>query len=575
MTSATGGFMKRNRREPRLRNGNSGTEKKLSFFEKLSFSSFTEPDLPTYVLSIIKNEGDSLRVSFYPKNVTISHYEIQPFDKRAVDKICSELSEELDKANRGFGKKSILKYLKKKGTELSDLLLTETVKDGLKKCKSKHLIISLDDQVVHIPWELLCINRKLLCHSFNVGRTVQTSHLSPPDHDEDIELSKILIIANPTNDLPESETEGEAVKAIAKKYNKDVSVRNDMTVEDIHEIIGDYDIVHFAGHAVYKPYNPAESGWKFSEEDDGILSAEAVHKMKDSEKIDAMPYLVFSNACESAKERWDAPSVATFGLANAFLLSGVNHYIGTLWKVQDEHSSQFAAKFYDNLFSGKSIGESLKLARSESVRGGDVNACWTSYVLYGDPTTEYEERSETIWDKILEIIKNYGNYFLVGLTISAVIYAFMVGYYYTSSYNGRPTVGVEISNAFVPYLSQGKDFFAATVIEKNILKYQCITLVDRLTVEKIIKEQKLRGIPWYNIKPGILPAKYLLYLSVDKSSGEEYVVMRLRESSSKIIDIFHEPLESDKLMLKQQERLVSELSKCLTKLCEEHKKEEK
>jgi len=568
--------MKRNKRGSRsLRDGNSGTEKKLSFSPFIK----PEPYLPTYVLSIIKINENSLRISFYPENSVvrvISHYETQSFDKNSVENICSEISEELDNANRGIGEKSVLKYLKNKGKELANLLLTEAVKESLKNCKSNsNLILSLDDQVVHIPWELLCINEKLLCHSFNVGRTVQSIQLPPPKPSEYVRLSKILIIVNPTDDLPESETEGEAVKAIAEKYNKDVSVRNDMTVEDIQEIIGYYDIVHFAGHAVYNPDNPGKSGWKFSDEGKGILSAEAVHKMKDSEKIDAMPYLVFSNACESAKERCDATSVATFGLANAFLLAGVNHYIGTLWKVQDENSSQFAAKFYDNLFSGKSIGESLRRARKESVRGGDVNACWTSYVLYGDPTTEYENPPKTIWDKILEIIKNYGNYFLVGLTTAVVIFALMVGYYYTPTYDGKLTIGVEIADAFVPYLSQGKDFFAATVIEKNILEYPCIILVDRLTVEKIIKEQELRKIPWYKIDPGILPAKYLLYLSVEKEKGVEYVVMRLRESSSKIIDIFHEPLESEKLLLKQQDKLVAELSKCLTKLCEEHKKKEK
>lgn len=52
--------------------------------------------------------------------------------------------------------------------------------------------------------------------------------------------------------------------------------------------------------------------------------------------------------------------------------------------------------------------------------------------------------------------------------------------------------------------------------------------------------------------------------------------MQLRDAGTGIIvDIFHEQLENYKLMLVQQERLVRELSKSLTKLCKEHKKEEK
>ena len=79
-----------------------------------------------------------------------------------------------------------------------------------------------------------------------------------------------------------------------------------------------------------------------------------------------------------------------YGMANAFLLSGVRHYIGTVWEVQDEPSAAFAVSFYKALLDGQSVGESLYRARRLTAsRFGEQSLIWASYILYGDPTTRY------------------------------------------------------------------------------------------------------------------------------------------------------------------------------------------
>ncbi len=104
-----------------------------------------------------------------------------------------------------------------------------------------------------------------------------------------------------------------------------------------------------------------------------------------------MPVLVFSNACFSGRtQEWQIKEVfekEVYGLANAFLHSGVSHYIGTFWEILDSPSSLFAIEFYRTLTRNASVGKALREARLKLIeRMGKNNIIWASYMLYGDPT---------------------------------------------------------------------------------------------------------------------------------------------------------------------------------------------
>ena len=76
-----------------------------------------------------------------------------------------------------------------------------------------------------------------------------------------------------------------------------------------------------------------------------------------------------------------------FGLANAFLLSGVQHYIGTFWEIPDEAGSYFAICFYKSIAEGVSVGEAVRIARRELIN------------KYGEDHVEYQiEHSTTRYD---------------------------------------------------------------------------------------------------------------------------------------------------------------------------------
>ncbi|HNT34674.1 MAG TPA: CHAT domain-containing protein, partial [bacterium] len=129
---------------------------------------------------------------------------------------------------------------------------------------------------------------------------------------------------------------------------------------------------------------PERSGWRV---EDGKWTALDVRQMAESKAL--LPLIVFANACQSGRTEDWGKEEHLYGLARAYLLAGVQHYIGTLWDILDVPGSEFAAVFYDSLLEGQTIGTAIREARRKmSQSHGEKSLIWASYVLYGDPTAQ-------------------------------------------------------------------------------------------------------------------------------------------------------------------------------------------
>ena len=207
---------------------------------------------------------------------------------------------------------------------------------------------------------------------------------------------RMMIIADPTGDLKGAYAEGSQIRDHMAQYKNIINVTlrsQDMTSSFLKKKMKFFDMIHFAGHADYDKDSPEKNGWRLAE---SSLSARDIMNLTGSVM---MPTLIFSNACQSARtEEWtleDQYQNEIFGLANAFLLAGVKHYVGTFWEILDEFSSRFALEFYRQLFSGKTTGEALRDSRRYLIQEyGEENIVWASYLLYGDPTSNYTDQIE-------------------------------------------------------------------------------------------------------------------------------------------------------------------------------------
>ncbi len=164
---------------------------------------------------------------------------------------------------------------------------------------------------------------------------------------------------------------------------------------------GTFDIIHYAGHAVFNEEDPESSAWLLS---DGLLRAREIRNTL--AWCDSPPWLVYANACEAGMDSGTSSKVYqgdVFGLATAFINQGVSAYIAPLWPVNDLVAAQMALDFYRGLVMDRlSLGESLRQAKErvkqdlfpveESPQlqplAANVALSWASFVLFGDPTPQ-------------------------------------------------------------------------------------------------------------------------------------------------------------------------------------------
>lgn len=317
---------------------------------------------------------------------TLSHKAYLPYDEARILAASRELIAVLTRGNRQRKlTEACLHDLRTIGEELYRQLIPEAAREDLAEADGRPVLLEVDESLVPVPWELLYDGQRFLCRRFDLGRAVSTPQPRRAQGARRMgRPARVLVIcSDPRGDLEAVAHEGQAIVDELDPH-PDVKVRivSGRTVDDVRKVVKDYDVVHFAGHADYDRADPEASGWHLA---DGKLAARDVAALAGGRP---MPLVVFSNACQSSHEtHWRADDPGrVFGLANAFLLSGVKFYVGTQWEIVDAQSHAFARVFYAELARGRSMGNAVRRAREAViVAEGEGGLGWAGYVLYGDP----------------------------------------------------------------------------------------------------------------------------------------------------------------------------------------------
>ncbi|MFT4250867.1 MAG: CHAT domain-containing protein [Caulobacter sp.] len=284
------------------------------------------------------------------------------------------------------------------GVQLGKLVLSEPVRQVLAQNLQSPMVLVHDAGASRIPWEILQVGGAFPALGGGLSHRFEAENLSIAKWLTGRQAAaglNVLLIVNPTKDLAGAEREGDRIKAILGDLGGAVKLtviegdeaRYDRILKCLRS--GEFDVVHYAGHAFFDPVEPSRSG---------ILCAERhVLSGADLAGISNLPSLMFFNACEAARVRkleGDPPPPRNeqirrnVGFAEALLRGGVKNYVGTYWPVGDDAAKTFATTFYPELLAGREIGEALKKARL-AVRGGKNGAAgsndWADYIHYGDP----------------------------------------------------------------------------------------------------------------------------------------------------------------------------------------------
>jgi CHAT domain-containing protein len=208
---------------------------------------------------------------------------------------------------------------------------------------------------------------------------------------------KVLLVVNPTADLPGAQKEGDTVhKLFSERTDTDV-VRLERAQATRKALLaeltsGRYDLVHYAGHAFFDAELPARSGL-LCHNDEPLTGV-------DLASIGNLPKLVFFNACESGRVRRRRPNQPPragkkqarpskpdlrrerIAPAEAYLRGGVANFIGTYWPVGDSAAEMFSKRFYEELLKGETLGDAVLRARRDVHAIQSVD--WSDYIHYGD-----------------------------------------------------------------------------------------------------------------------------------------------------------------------------------------------
>ncbi|MBZ0167164.1 MAG: CHAT domain-containing protein [Candidatus Omnitrophica bacterium] len=330
-----------------------------------------------------------IQISLYGDGATIRRYYQVKISLKEIAQLCADIIDLLNQSAEA-GKKApyIAANLQKTGQLLFDQLLPDAVKDGLAATKANTLTLVLDDRLAEVPWELLFDGQQFLSLRFNIGRILKTTEdISPCPARKTKFPQKMLILADPTNNLPAARVEAMVVGDVIEKKPDWVHLSSKVIGISrlyLKKNMRGFDALHYAGHARYDAKNAKNSGWLLN---DGTLTVSDIRQMAAAAPF---PALVFSNSCDSAMAKTgyidQTMEKKCLGLATAFLASGTRYFIGSLWKLSDEAALFFAREFYKQLLQGRAIGEAVRRARTYLIRNyGTGNIAWASYVLYGDP----------------------------------------------------------------------------------------------------------------------------------------------------------------------------------------------
>jgi hypothetical protein len=275
------------------------------------------------------------------------------------------------------------------GSGLAQLLLPESVREGLAAMQPRPVVVVHDGEGSRIPWETLRagdvhpaleggLTRRYASDTLTVARW--NEHRAPGSR------LQVLMVVDPTLDLPGAADEGAALGRLLRAGGAEVELLSGAAATRrtlLREFgSGRHDVLHFAGHGFFDAGDPGSSGL--------VCSGREILRGADLDGLGHLPALVFFNACEAARVRKPRRPVAgrlfafrrSTSVAEAFLGGGVANFIGTHWPVGDQAALVFSTSFYQRLLDGALLGDCVLAARQQVAAIGSID--WADYVLYGN-----------------------------------------------------------------------------------------------------------------------------------------------------------------------------------------------
>lgn len=188
--------------------------------------------------------------------------------------------------------------------------------------------------------------------------------------------------------LPFSKKEVLGINSFIKTYKTKILTDYQANLSNIsNDHLAKSNYIHFATHAIVGRSNPKLNGIVLSLVDeqgkyiDGFLSFDKILSMKLNAEM------VVLSACQTALGK-EVKGEGFVSLGRAFAYAGAKRTVISLWKVDDEATSEFMLKFYHKLLKdGMSPSTALRKTQIEMLKSKkwEIPYFWAAFIMEGEP----------------------------------------------------------------------------------------------------------------------------------------------------------------------------------------------
>lgn len=187
--------------------------------------------------------------------------------------------------------------------------------------------------------------------------------------------------------LPYSRDEALAIESAAGGSSALTALGFDATRElTLSPALRDFNVVHFATHAVLDARHPELSGIVLSLLDRQGLAVDGFVRLHDIYTLKLSAQVVVLSACETALGQ-DIRGEGLIGLTRGFMHAGASQVVASLWNVRDQATAVLMREFYAGLLRrGLTPAAALRAAQIALWRNPRwrMPAYWAGFIAQGD-----------------------------------------------------------------------------------------------------------------------------------------------------------------------------------------------
>jgi CHAT domain-containing protein len=270
---------------------------------------------------------------------------------------------------------------RKKTNLLSQKIYDVTLKPIIPFVSGDRIGFIPHDSLYYLPFAAMSYKGQFLVDAFSIFYLPNSGVFKYAMEKQVSGGMKVLAFGNPDlgnrdMDLPCAAMEVESIK---KRIDQTTIFLNKLaTKKKVKDLMGEFDIIHFATHGQYIPDSPMASSLLLTPDaqDDGRLTALEILKLRFTGRA------VVLSACKTALGM-SSTGIEIVGFNQSFLYAGSPSVISSLWNVDDKATAQFMDHFYKYLEAGKDVADALKMAQVDMIRKGYAPYYWAPFILTG------------------------------------------------------------------------------------------------------------------------------------------------------------------------------------------------